>query len=93
LKEREISLIFPLDQLSQEGLMKRKRRVICEDFPEGSIPRDELKRAFRELREKRLARERRARLAAPNASSAKRGPARALATAAAAESPGDREHA
>ena len=44
--------------------MRRKRRVICEDFPEGKIPREELKRTFRELRKKRLARERRARSAA-----------------------------
>lgn len=41
--------------------MKRKKRTLCEDFPEGSIPREELKKAFRELRMKRLARERQAR--------------------------------
>ena len=40
--------------------MKRKKRTLCEDFSEGSIPREELKKAFRELRVKRLARERRA---------------------------------
>lgn len=37
--------------------MRRKKRVLCDDFPEGLIPRAELRRAFRELREKRLARE------------------------------------
>jgi hypothetical protein len=50
--------------------MKRKKRVILEDFPEGSIPREEIKKAFRELREKRLARERRARNTAKTAKSA-----------------------
>ena len=51
--------------------MKRKKRVLCEDFPEGSIPRAELEKGFRELREKRLARERRARAAAPNSDPSK----------------------
>jgi hypothetical protein len=41
--------------------MKRKKRTLCEDFPDGSIDREEAKRVFRELRVKRLARERRAR--------------------------------
>jgi hypothetical protein len=41
--------------------MRRKRRVIREDVPEGSIPREELKRTFREFRRERLARERQAR--------------------------------
>jgi hypothetical protein len=40
--------------------MKRKRRVIQDDFPIGDLDRAELTRAFAELREKRLARERRA---------------------------------
>lgn len=35
--------------------MKRTRRVIQDAFPEGSIPRVELREAFRELREHRLA--------------------------------------
>lgn len=38
--------------------MKRKKRVLCEDFPECSIPRAELRKGFRELRENRIARER-----------------------------------
>ena len=33
--------------------MKRTRRVIQDSFPEGSIPRDQLREAFRELRDKR----------------------------------------
>jgi len=41
--------------------MKRKKRTLCEDFPDGSIPREEVRKVFRELRAKRLARERRAR--------------------------------
>jgi hypothetical protein len=41
--------------------MKRKKRIIQDDFPDGSIDRDEARRVFRELRVKRLARERRAR--------------------------------
>jgi hypothetical protein len=40
--------------------MKRTRRVIQDGFPEGSIPRRELREAFRELREKRLSRRGRA---------------------------------
>jgi hypothetical protein len=40
--------------------MKRTRRVIQDGFPEGSIPRGELREAFRELREKRLSRRGRA---------------------------------
>lgn len=39
--------------------MKRKRRTIQDDFPTGSLDRAELQRVFGELREKRLARERR----------------------------------
>jgi hypothetical protein len=35
--------------------MKRTRRVIQDSFPVGSIPRDELREAFRELRDKRTA--------------------------------------
>lgn len=38
--------------------MRRKKRVICEDFPEGLIPRAELAKGFRVLRENRIARER-----------------------------------
>lgn len=38
--------------------MKRKRRVIL-DIPSGTIDRGELRKVFAELREKRLARERR----------------------------------
>jgi hypothetical protein len=41
--------------------MKRRKRIIQDDFPDGSIDRDEARRVFRELRVKRLARERRAR--------------------------------
>jgi hypothetical protein len=40
--------------------MKRTRRVIQDDFPIRDLDRDELTRAFAELRQKRLARERRA---------------------------------
>jgi hypothetical protein len=40
--------------------MKRRKRVIQDDFPDGLIDRDEARRVFAELREKRLARERRA---------------------------------
>jgi len=40
--------------------MKRKRRVIQDDFPTGDLDVEALRRAFAELREKRLARERRA---------------------------------
>jgi hypothetical protein len=41
--------------------VKRRKRIIQDDFPDGSIDRDEATRVFRELRLKRLARERRAR--------------------------------
>lgn len=41
--------------------MKRRKRVIQDDFPDGSIDREVATRVFRELRAKRLARERRAR--------------------------------
>jgi hypothetical protein len=48
--------------------MKRKRRVIQDDFPTGELDRDALRRAFAELREKRLARERRAAASAADGS-------------------------
>jgi hypothetical protein len=40
--------------------MKRTRRTIKDDFPAGSLDRAALRQAFVELREKRLARDRRA---------------------------------
>lgn len=40
--------------------MRRKKRVICEDFPMGDLDYEAIKRAFRELREERLERERQA---------------------------------
>jgi len=40
--------------------MKRKRRTIKDSFPTGSLDREELTRAFVELREKRLVGARRA---------------------------------
>jgi hypothetical protein len=39
--------------------MKRKRRVIQDEFPTGDLDRDALTKAFVELREKRIARLRR----------------------------------
>ena len=48
--------------------MKRTRRTIKDDFPTGSLDRAELRQAFVELREKRLARARRASAPAVNGS-------------------------
>lgn len=48
--------------------MRRKKRVICEDFPKGELDYEAVKRAFRELRQERLARERKA--CAPGAAGA-----------------------
>jgi hypothetical protein len=39
--------------------MKKTKRIIMSDFPSGSLDRNELRRVFGELREKRLARARR----------------------------------
>lgn len=51
--------------------MKRKRRVI-QDIPSGTIDRGELRKAFAELREKRLARERRGSIASDSAAKVRR---------------------
>lgn len=37
--------------------MRRKKRVICEDFPKGDLDYEAIKLGFRKLREERLARE------------------------------------
>jgi len=75
------------------GGMKRKRRVIQDDFPIGDLDRDELTRAFAELREKRLARERRARGLSTDASPEARAVRKQRARPASGDAVGERSRA
>lgn len=72
--------------------MKRRKRIIQDGFPTGSLDLEELGRVFRELRAKRLARERRARGLSSEGSSETRA-IRKQARSASVDAAGERDRA